>query len=138
MGKKLMSMILVVALISLFAIHSAEAGSKTRHRWQGAGIALGALVLGGLAVHQMATHARLPQVIFPPPPGPGYFPPRLEWVPGHWEVTREWVPGHWERVWVPAHYDRWGNWVAGHYINRQPPGHYVERRVWIEGHYRYH
>ena len=138
MGKKLWSIILAVTLISFFAITSAEAGSKTRHRWQGAGIAIGALMLGGLVMHHIAAHARQPQVIYEPPPEPRYCPPEPEWVPGHWELTREWVPGQWERVWVPGHYDRWGNWVAGHYLDRQTPGHYVEKRVWVEGHYRHH
>jgi heme A synthase len=129
MKKKLIATVLVLTLVSLFAIAPAEAGSKTRHRWQGAGIALGALLLGGLVAHTMAVHASPPPVIYAPPPEP-------EWVPGHWEITREWVPGTWERVWVPGHYDRRGHWVAGHYINRKIPGYYEERRVWVEGHYR--
>ncbi len=131
MNKKLIALVLVLTLISLFAITPAEAGSRTRPRRQGAGIALGALLLGGLVVHHLAAHASPPQVTYAPPPEP-------EWVPGHWEITREWVPGDWERVWIPGHYDRLGNWVAGHTINRRTPGHYVERRVWVEGHYRYH
>jgi hypothetical protein len=140
MGKKLLSMILVVTLISLFAITSAEAGSKTRNRWQGAGIALGALLLGGLVVHQIAPHANTqpPQVVYSPPPEPRWCPPEPEYVPGHWEMTREWAPGTWERIWVPGHYDRWGNWVTGHYEDHQTPRRYVERRVWVEGHHRYH
>ena len=129
MKKKLIAAVLVLTLVSLVAIAPAEAGSKTRHRWQGAGMALGALLLGGLVVHHMATHAAPPQVIYAPPAEP-------EWVPGHWEMTREWVPGTWERIWVAGHYDRRGRWVAGHYINRQTPGFYQERRVWVEGHYR--
>ena len=129
MKKKLIAAVLVLTLVSLFAIAPAEAGSKTRHRWQGAGMALGALLLGGLVVHHMATHASPPQVIYAPPPEP-------EWVPGHWEMTREWVPGTWERVWVPGHHDGRGRWVAGHYIKRQTPGFYQERNVWVEGHYR--
>jgi heme A synthase len=138
MGKKLWSMILVLTLISLFAITSAEAGSKTRYRWQGAGIAVGALLLGGLVAHHIAAHARQPEVIYAPPPEPRYYPPEPDWAPGHWEITREWVPGQWERVWVPDQYDRWGNWVAGHYVDRKTPGHYVERRVWVERHFRDH
>lgn len=139
MGKKLMSVALVIILISLFVITSAEAGSKTRHRWQGAAIALGALALGGLIVHQIHAYPSQPAVTYyppPPQPEPYYGPPPSEYVPGHWETTQEWVPGTWERVWVPGQYDRWGNWVAGHYVERQTPGQYVERRVWVEGHYR--
>jgi len=140
MVKKLISMILVLTLVSLFAINSAEAGSKTRHRWQGAGIALGAVLLGGLVAHQIAAHAytQPPQVVYSPPPEPRWYPPAPEYIPGHWEIAREWVPGTWERVWVPGHYDRWRNWVAGHYEDRQTPGRYVDRRVWVEGHYRSH
>lgn len=140
MVKKLISMILVLTLVSLFAINSVEAGSKTRHRWQGAGIALGAVLLGGLVAHQIAAHAytQPPQVVYSPPPEPRWYPPAPEYIPGHWEIAREWVPETWERVWVPGHYDRWRNWVAGHYEDRQTPGRYVDRRVWVEGHYRYH
>jgi len=136
MKKKLIAIVLVLTLVSLFAIVPAEAGSKTRHRWQGAGMALGALLLGGLVVQHMAAHASPPQVVYAPPPEPRYWSPEPEWVPGHWEMTREWVPGTWERVWVQGYYDRRGHWVAGHYINRQTPGFYEERRVWMEGHYR--
>jgi len=139
MVKKLISMILVLTLVSLFAINSAEAGSKTRHRWQGAGIALGAVLLGGLVAHQIAAHAytQPPQVVYSPPPEPRWYPPAPEYIPGHWEIAREWAPGTWERVWVPGHYDRWRNCVAGHYEDRQTPGRYVDRRVWVEGHYRH-
>jgi heme A synthase len=136
MKKKLFAIVLVLTLVSLFAIVPAEAGSKTRYRWEGAGIALGALLLGGLVAHTMAIHASPPQVVYAPPPELRYYPPEPEWVPGHWEMTREWVPGTWERVWIPGHYDGRGHWVAGHTINRQTPGYYEERRVWIEGYYR--
>jgi hypothetical protein len=138
MRKKLLVMVLVVTLISVFVIPSAEAGSKTRYMWPGAGIAIGALVLGGLVAHGIAAHARQPQVIYAPPPEPRYYPPEPEWVPGLWEVTRDWVPGQWERVWVSGRYDRRGNWVAGHYEERRTPGYYVERRTWVEGYYRHH
>ena len=136
MKKKLIVIVLVLTLVSFFAIAPAEAGSKTRHRLPGAGIALGALLLGGLVVHHMAAHAFPPPVVYAPSTEPRYYPPEPEWVPGHWEMTREWVPGNWERVWVPGHYDGRGNWVAGHTIDCQTPGYYEERRVWVEGHYR--
>ena len=141
MWKKLISMILVIAFISLFTFNCAEAGSKQRHMWKGAGIALGAVTLGAMA-YRLYTHThppQPPQVVYYPPPEPRCCPPPPpppEYVPGHWETTREWVPGTWERVWVPGYYDRCGNWVAGHYEDRQTPGHYAERRVWIEGYYR--
>jgi hypothetical protein len=137
MWKKLLSMILVLTLVSLFTITSAEAGSKQRNRWEGIGIALGAMALGGLIAHQIRTYTPPPPAGYYPPPEPRWGPPQPEYIPGHWEMTREWVPGTWERVWVPGHYDRWRNWVAGHYEDRQTPGQYVERRVWVEGHYRY-
>jgi hypothetical protein len=135
MKKKLVATVLVLTFISLFAITPAEAGSKIRQSWQGAGIALGALLLGGLVIQQMAVHASSPQVVYAPPPEARYHPQR-EWVPGHWEITREWVPGTWERVWVPSHYDGRGHWVADHTINRKVPGYYDERKVWVEGYYR--
>jgi len=124
MWKKLALMVLILALISVFTIPPAEAGSR-HHR------VLKALALGGLLA------------AFPPPPvfvsrvpEPYYYPPPREYVPGHRETTREWVPRTWERVSIPGYYDRWGRWVAGHYENRQIPGYYAERRVWIEGYYR--
>jgi hypothetical protein len=142
MWKKLISIVLVFALVSLFAVASAEAGSKQRNMWKGAGIALGAVTLGAMA-YKLYTHthpAQPPQVIYYPPPEPRYYPPPPPpppgYVPGHWETTREWVPGTWERVWVPEHYDSCGNWIAGHYEDRQTPGRYVERQVWVEGHCR--
>jgi hypothetical protein len=141
MWKKLISMALIIAFIALFAFNNAEAGSKQRHMWKGAGIALGAVALGTMA-YQLFSHTHPqppPQVVYYPPPEPRYYPPpRPEYVPGHWEITREWVPGVWERVWVPTHRDHCGNWVEGHYEERQTPGHYAERRVWVEGYYRYH
>ncbi len=131
MWKKLASMILILALVSLFTFTPAQAGDKQHHMWYGAGIALGAVTLGALA-YKLHTHTHPPQVVYYPPP-----PPPTEYIPGHWETTREWVSGTWERVWIPGQYDRWGNWVAEHYVDRQTPGQYVERRVWVEGHYRY-
>jgi len=83
MKKKLIVIVMVLALVSLCAIAPAEAGSKTRHRFPGAGIALGAFLLGGLVVHHMAVHASPPQVIYAPPPEPRYYPPEPEWAPGH-------------------------------------------------------
>jgi len=136
MWKKIASTILILTLFSLFSITHAEAGSKQRHMWYGAGIAIGAITMGALAYKLYA-----PKVVYlPPPPPPRHYycppPPPPEYIPGHWETIREWVPGKWERVWVPGHYDQWGNWVEGHYEERQTPGYYVERRVWIEGYYR--
>jgi hypothetical protein len=122
MWKKLALMIFVLALISVFTIPSAEAGSKN---------ILKALVLGGLIAALPP-----PPVVIAPAPEHHYRPPRQEYVSGHWEMTREWVPGAWERVWIPAYHDRWGNRAPGHYENRQVPGYYEERRVWVEGYYR--
>ncbi len=141
MMKKLGITILILALVSLVTITPAEAGSKTRHRWQGAAIALGAVALGGLIAHQIHAHTPPPPPVayFPVPPQPEPYycpPPRSEYVPGRWETVQEWVPGTWERVWVAGHYDRYGNWVAGHYEERLTPGYYAERRVWVEGYYR--
>jgi hypothetical protein len=133
MWKKIISIILAVAFVSLFTLTTAQAGPKQHYMWNGAGIALGAFALGAI-VNQL-THS--PQVAYPPPE-PRYSPPPPEYIPGHWETTREWVPGTRERVWVPGYHDRWRNWVAGHYEERQTPGYYVERRVWVEAHYRYH
>jgi hypothetical protein len=134
MWKKIISIILAVAFISLFTLNIAQAGPKQHYMWNGAGIALGAIALGAI-VHQLFTPP--PQVAYPPPE-PRYYPPPPEYIPGHWETTREWVPGTRERVWVPDYHDRWRNRVVGHYEERQTPGYYVERRVWVEEHYRDH
>ncbi len=121
MWKKLALIVLILALVSVVTVPSAEAGSKTL---------LKALAIGGLLA-----------ALGPPPifisPAPAYYPPpRQEYVPGHWEMTREWVPGTWERIWVTGYRDRWGRPVAGHYESRETPGYYQERRVWVEGYYR--
>lgn len=134
MWKKLGTTILILTSVCLFTLSDAEAGSKTRQRWKGAAIALGALALGGIVAHQIYAHTPPP----PPPQAEPYFSRyQPEYIPGHWETVREWVPGRWERVWVPGHYDHWGNWVAGHYEERQTPSRYVERRVWVEGYWRH-
>jgi hypothetical protein len=122
MWKKLALMILVLALISVFTIPSAEAESKS---------ILKMLALGGLFAVLPP-----PPMVLAPAPEHHYRPPREEYVPGHWEMTREWVPGTWERVWISGYYDRWGNRVPGHYENRQVPGYYEERRVWVGRYYR--
>jgi hypothetical protein len=103
MKKKVIAAVLVLTLVSLFAIAPAEAGSKIRQSWQGAGIALGALLLGGLVVHQMATQASPPQVVYAPPPELHY-DGRGHWVAGHY-INRE-APGYYEerRVWVEGYY----------------------------------
>ena len=125
---------MVLTLVSLFTFASVEAGSDTRHRWQGAAIALGVVAGLGLLVHGLHTlpPAPAPNASYLPPQG-RYGPPPREYAPGNWETTREWIPGTRVRVWIPGHYDRWGNWVSGHYVDRQTPGRYVERRVWMEG-----
>ena len=123
MWNKLTLTILVLALITVFTIPTAEAGSKD---------VLKALALGGL----FAIAALPPPVVIAPAPEHHYYPPRQEYVPGHWEMTREWVPRGWERVWIPGYRDRWGRGAPGHYENRQAPGYYEERKVWVEGYYR--
>jgi hypothetical protein len=115
-------MIMVLVLISVFTIPSAEAGSKKIFK---------ALAFGGLFIGLPP-----PPVIVAPAPQSYHYPPRQEYVPGHWETTREWVPGAWERVWIPDYRDRWGRWVAGHYEDHQTPGYYEQRRIWVDGHYR--
>ena len=83
-------MVLILALISVFTIPSAEAANH-HNFWKAPA------VLGLLAVFSPP-----PPVIVSPAPEPYYYPPPQEYVPGHWETTREWVPGSWERVWIPG------------------------------------
>src|SRR4030042_3005370 len=116
MWKKLALMVLILTLISVFTIPTAEAGSRKR--------ILKALALGGLLAALPP-----PPVFMAPATGPYISPPRQEVLPGHWEITREWVPGTWERVWIPGNYDQWGYWVTGHYKLRKIPGRCVEGRV---------
>jgi hypothetical protein len=130
MLKKISSIIMVLTLVSIFTITSAEAGSRQQGFLTGAGIALGAMALGGMMAHQLYASPLPPPAVYSPPP------PRVQYVPGHWEVSRDWVSGNRERIWIPDYRDRRGNWIAGHYEDRQTPGHYEERRIWIEGYYR--
>jgi hypothetical protein len=139
MWKKLSSMLLVLALFSLFTINPAQAGGKQRYMWYGAGIALGSIALLRLVTYPHVAPPPPPIIVYSPPPQPyyPYYPsaplsPPPDCAPGHWETTREWVPGAWERVWISGHYDRWRNWVPGHYEDRPTPGYYVERRGWVE------
>jgi hypothetical protein len=92
MLKKLATAILVLALFSLFTITPAQAGDKQRNIWKGAGIALGAVALGGLLAYSL--HALPP----PPPPHVVYSPPPDPYeerqTPGHYEDRRVWVEGY--------------------------------------------
>lgn len=106
MWKKLVLIILVLALISGFTVPTAEAGVKKKLKYLAA--------LG----------------LLPPPPIPApvgvYYPPvepycpiPREYAPGHWETNGDLVPVPWVRVWNPSYYDQWGRWVPGHYEYRQ-------------------
>lgn len=138
MWKRLATSILILTFFSLIIISPAQAGSKSRHMWTGAGIAIGAMALGGILAHHIYVHTPPPPMVIYYTTPPSYYPPppRPEYIPGHWEIIKEWVPGKWEKVWVPGHYDRCGNWIEGHYEEILTPGYYVEKKVWVEGYYR--
>ncbi len=91
-------------------------------------LALGAGLLGSLALPAAAEVMRdIPpnEAEGPPPPPPG---PRYVWQPGHW---------HWNGM---AYV-----WIRGHYLIRQAawhefvPGHWAPRAggfVWVPAHWR--
>ncbi len=102
--KKLLTFATMVAVCLAFSVPQADAGRKQRHRWQGAAIGIGALMLGGAILHDIhRTHHR-PRVYYdhgydsrryesreyyrtPPPPN------------GHWEEKKTWIPPTYERIW---------------------------------------
>jgi len=134
-GKMLIICLCAVALIVLTAPPS-YAGCKQHYRWEGAGIALGAMaVLGTLLSWRPPVVAAAPVCACEPPVYYNACPPPRTWVPGHWEYNRERTGSYWEQAWIPGHYDRYGRWVCGHHIQRRVPGHWIEHRVWVPGYY---
>lgn len=123
------AVIALVAVMSLTLSSVSFAGDRTRGRWEGFAIGLGAVTL-----YNLFGHGYFSPVI---PPNRVHVrhvyhhPPVVHEPSGHWEIRREWIPETRERVWVPGRYEN-GYWVKGHYEVRIYPGHYVERRVWVE------
>jgi hypothetical protein len=72
MWKKLATVILALALFSLFTITPAEAGDKQRSMWDGAGITLRTVALLGLLTYPHMAPPPPPLVVYSPSPQPYY------------------------------------------------------------------
>ncbi len=119
------------------SIPSAFAGSKERHRWQGAAMAIGAVVLGN-AILNNCQYDRPPQrVAAVDRYRTGYHhqqrpcgPPK--YTRGHWEHRKIWVDPVLEKVWNPGHYNACHQWVPGEYIMiEHKPGYWRTEKVWV-------
>ncbi|MDM8514566.1 hypothetical protein QUF76_00070 [Desulfobacterales bacterium HSG16] len=146
MKKLIITILVIVFSASLFTTQS-FAGSKQKHRWEGAAIGLGAAILGGAILNNSrssnnnrAAGYNNSSCYYPASSRPY----RQQYVPhrrpvrherpknGHWEVRKVWVAPVHERVWNPSHYNRRNEWVEGSWINiEQQPGYWKEDRVWI-------
>ena len=128
--KTLFILLLTVMLCISFLIPSAWAGSKQRHRWEGAGIGIGAAILGSVLLKHY--HKYYSPNKHAPAPVYSYPATRHHRHRGHWEAGKEWVPPTYKRVWNPGHYNRRGQWVAGHWIKiLEQPGYWTKTHVWV-------
>jgi len=122
--KKWMIPAMLISFLSLSVLSPAEAGERSRHRWQG--IAIGAasyMVLdhlfnrpAGYGYSQPAYVYPAPTVIYEyrPAPPPCY-PPETRHYRKQYYSERQMESGYWESVWIPGHYDRSGRYIDGHY-----------------------
>ena len=101
-----------VCMVLVLAVPRAEAGDRSRHRWQGIAIGVASTIL---LDHLM--RPGLATVEYGPAPGPAY-----GGGPRAWERPRRGYgprpgpcSGRWERVWIPGHYDGFGKFIEGHY-----------------------
>ncbi|MCK5322902.1 MAG: hypothetical protein KAJ45_02105, partial [Desulfobulbaceae bacterium] len=121
---------LIPLLLVTFSATSAYAGSRERHRWEGAAIGIGSLVLGGILVDQIGrqcTPSREHAYVYLDPPQP------LRKKRGHWKMRRRWVDPSYERIWNPGHYNRHGKWVSGRWIMIvDKEGYWIEERVRVK------
>ncbi|MEA2082911.1 MAG: hypothetical protein U9O82_01470 [Thermodesulfobacteriota bacterium] len=121
---------LIPLLLVTFSATSANAGSRERHRWEGAAIGIGSLVLGGILVDRIGrqcTPRREHVYVYLDPPQ------RLRKKRGHWEMRRKWVEPSYERVWNPGHYNRHGKWVYGRWIMIvDKEGYWIEEQVRVK------
>ena len=127
---KLALIFLIPLLLVTFSATSAYAGSRERHRWEGAAIGIGSLVLGGILVDQIGrqcTPHREHAYAYLDPPQP------LRKKRRHWKMRRRWVEPSYERVWNPGHYNRHGKWVSGQWIMIiDKEGYWIEERVRVK------
>jgi len=118
------AIILIIVILGLsLTTTPVWAGSKQRHRWQGAAIGIGAVLLGHAILHPRSHAPAYPQGVYQPPPKPRH---------GHWKFRKVWVPPTCRTVWNPEHYNGHGEWVPGQYIEIiDQPGYWTKRRVWV-------
>jgi len=148
--KKHTIILTALVLCIAFIAPQAWAGSKQRHRWEGAAIGLGAAIVGSTILNH---HLNPPRRQRHEPESTVYrhhSPPnrgrhgvrdnrrgrnhrqRQHQRQGHWEVQKVWVSPVWEKVWNPGHYNRRNRWVPGRYINiEKNPGYWMKKRVWV-------
>ena len=138
--KKTFTIGLISFLCVVFITSSAFAGSKRRHRLEGAAIGIGAVLLGKAIIDTAAAHhagevIHHRTVIYHEPP-----PPRRQ-PRGHWEIKQVWVPPVYKKIWKPGHYNRRGYWMDGRWASRiKKYGYWKEAEVWVarDGHKRHH
>ena len=134
MKKASLIAVLMIFFLSV-SVSSALAGSKQRHQWQGAAMALGAVILGNAILNSSHYDYDPHPVSAVDRYRPDHCynrscpPPRQE--RGHWEYQKMWVPPVLERVWNPGHYNTCHQWVPGEYIMiEREPGYWKTERVW--------
>ena len=112
---RILGAILATACLALWvAVPRAEAGDKSRHRWQGIAIGVASTILLDHLMNPGPAAADYRRPVAPRP-SYGYGPPAWD-GPRLRERRRPCPPpGHWERVWIPDHYDSFGKFVEGHY-----------------------
>ncbi len=120
---------ILISFLSFSVFSPAEAGEKSRHRWQG--IAIGAasyMVLDHLINYPRGYYGYTqPAYVYPAPTvvyeyhverpaSPPCSPPGHS---GHYRKQyyseRQMESGYWESVWIPGHYGRSGRYIDGHY-----------------------
>ena len=125
--------ILSIAMIFFLSLSapSVLAGSKQRHRWQGAIMGLGAAILGHAIVNSDRHDLSSERVVVFDRDRHNH-PYSNYHNRGHWEVRQIWVEPTYQRVWNSAHYNKYNQWVSGQYITiEKDPGYWEKERVWV-------
>jgi hypothetical protein len=115
--RKLLAVAVISSLLLALVPQAALAGGPhaVRHRWEGAGIAIGALTLGGLLLGSLAYPAPVvaaPPAVVAPPPVVYYTPPPVVYAPPPPAVYAP-APLVIYRGWGPPRY--WGGRHGGHW-----------------------
>lgn len=128
MNRKRIFTIIFIGIISIaVAVPASWAGSRARHRLEGAVIGIGALMLTQAIIDHHHHDAAVATTVTH---GYGHHRPHHK-PAGYWDIQKEWVPATYKKVWNPGHYNRRGNWVPGRWIRIEvKPGHWTRKRVW--------